>query len=62
MKCPICHKETTWKDNPFRPFCSERCKMLDLGNWAGGDYRIKGQEPETDQMSDKGPVEEEPEE
>ena len=59
MKCPICHKETNWKDNPFRPFCSERCKMLDLGNWAGGDYRIKGQETETDQRLDKGSEEEE---
>jgi uncharacterized protein len=40
MKCPICHKETSWKDNPDRPFCSERCKLIDLGKWAGGDYRL----------------------
>lgn len=40
MKCPICDKPTTWKDNPYRPFCSERCKIIDLGNWASEDYRI----------------------
>lgn len=40
--CPICKKETSWKDNPFRPFCSERCRMIDLGKWASEDYRIAG--------------------
>ena len=40
MKCPICEKPTTWKDNVFRPFCSERCKIIDLGSWASEDYRI----------------------
>jgi endogenous inhibitor of DNA gyrase (YacG/DUF329 family) len=38
--CPICKKETSWQDNPFRPFCSERCRMMDLGKWASEDYRI----------------------
>ncbi len=28
--------------NRFRPFCSERCQMLDLGKWAGEDYRVAG--------------------
>jgi endogenous inhibitor of DNA gyrase (YacG/DUF329 family) len=45
MKCPICHQETTWQDNPNRPFCSERCKLLDLGQWAEGGYRINGDPP-----------------
>ncbi len=40
VKCPICEKPTAWKDNPYRPFCSERCKIIDLGNWASEDYRI----------------------
>ncbi len=44
MKCPTCKKETAAKDNPFRPFCSERCKMIDLGRWAAGDYRVPTQE------------------
>jgi endogenous inhibitor of DNA gyrase (YacG/DUF329 family) len=30
----------------FRPFCSERCKLVDLGNWLGERYRIPGQTPE----------------
>jgi endogenous inhibitor of DNA gyrase (YacG/DUF329 family) len=41
--CPICKKETAWKDNPFRPFCSERCRIADLGKWASDEYRIAGE-------------------
>lgn len=40
MRCPICKKETRCEGNPYRPFCSERCKLLDLGNWLEGRYRI----------------------
>ncbi|HXJ93340.1 MAG TPA: DNA gyrase inhibitor YacG [Terriglobia bacterium] len=40
MRCPTCKGETTFKSNPFRPFCSERCKMIDLDNWLSGRYRI----------------------
>jgi len=40
IKCPFCKKETSWHNNPFRPFCSERCKLTDLGEWALGKYRI----------------------
>jgi len=39
MKCPICHKEVKREDHEF-PFCSERCRILDLGNWASGKYVI----------------------
>ncbi len=39
MKCPICKKEVQLTD-PFAPFCSERCKLIDLGNWASGEYVI----------------------
>ena len=42
MTCPICHKSTTWEGNPWRPFCSERCQVTDLGSWAAEDYRIAG--------------------
>lgn len=34
---------TAWEDNPWRPFCSERCKMLDLSAWASERYRIAGE-------------------
>ncbi|MCS6897493.1 MAG: DNA gyrase inhibitor YacG [Nitrospira sp.] len=40
MFCPLCQKPTTWTNNPWRPFCSERCQMTDLGNWAAEQYRI----------------------
>lgn len=39
--CPICRNATTWEENPWRPFCSERCKLIDLGAWASGSYRIE---------------------
>ena len=39
-KCPLCRRETTWEDNPWRPFCSERCQMIDLGRWAAEEYRM----------------------
>jgi len=42
-RCPICRKEAPWDDNPFRPFCSERCRLIDLGKWASEDYRIAGE-------------------
>jgi endogenous inhibitor of DNA gyrase (YacG/DUF329 family) len=38
--CPECGKEVEYEGNSFRPFCSERCKILDLGKWASGDFRI----------------------
>jgi endogenous inhibitor of DNA gyrase (YacG/DUF329 family) len=41
MKCPICKKEVKLGD-PEMPFCSERCRLIDLGNWASGKYVIPG--------------------
>ncbi len=40
--CPICKKETSWQDNPHRPFCSERCRTRDLGHWASEKYGVPG--------------------
>jgi uncharacterized protein len=42
VKCPTCRKETPWENNPHRPFCSERCQLIDLGAWAEERYRIPG--------------------
>ena len=39
LHCPICKKPVTAADGDF-PFCGERCRILDLGKWASGDYRI----------------------
>ncbi len=51
IKCPNCQKVTAWEGNPFRPFCSERCKMIDLGAWAGEEYRIAGDRREEEKDS-----------
>jgi endogenous inhibitor of DNA gyrase (YacG/DUF329 family) len=42
VRCPTCRQLTAWEGNPSRPFCSERCKLRDLGNWASEGYRIPG--------------------
>ena len=44
VKCPTCRKEAEWKNNPRRPFCSERCQLIDLGAWVEERYRIAGEE------------------
>ena len=40
VKCPHCGKETEYSGNEFRPFCSERCKLLDFGAWADEEFAI----------------------
>ncbi|HJU53516.1 MAG TPA: DNA gyrase inhibitor YacG [Pyrinomonadaceae bacterium] len=40
MICPTCGKTAEWQDNPHRPFCSERCKLIDFGRWANEEYRV----------------------
>ncbi|MCK9419552.1 MAG: DNA gyrase inhibitor YacG [Nitrospirae bacterium] len=42
ITCPICKKEAPWNGNGSRPFCSERCRLIDLGKWASDEYRIAG--------------------
>lgn len=42
--CPICAKKNTWRsDNESRPFCSARCKLIDLGEWADESRRLPGE-------------------
>jgi endogenous inhibitor of DNA gyrase (YacG/DUF329 family) len=41
--CPICKKTIALDDNLFRPFCSARCRSIDLGKWVSEDYRIPGE-------------------
>lgn len=43
VNCPHCGTPVAWSDkNPHRPFCSERCKQIDLGAWASDQYRVAG--------------------
>lgn len=53
--CPHCNKKGTWKqDNPFRPFCCERCKIIDLGAWADQRYSIPSEDsPSSEDQSDQ---------
>ncbi|HEV8261731.1 MAG TPA: DNA gyrase inhibitor YacG [Burkholderiales bacterium] len=45
VNCPRCGTATPWSGaNVYRPFCSERCKLIDLGQWATGGYRIPQEE------------------
>ena len=40
VKCPICGCETDFFAEPMGPFCSKRCKLIDLGKWLSEDYKI----------------------
>ncbi len=43
LQCPTCKKTVLWNDTfPFRPFCSDRCRLIDLGEWASENHRIAG--------------------
>ena len=42
-QCPHCTRQVTWPETPTYPFCSERCRLIDLGLWASGEYRIPGE-------------------
>ena len=49
VACPTCGKPAPWTpENRFRPFCSERCKQIDLGAWANEEYRVPGALPLAD--------------
>jgi endogenous inhibitor of DNA gyrase (YacG/DUF329 family) len=51
-KCPTCAKQIEWQDNPWRPFCSERCKLIDFSRWANEEYRVPGKEINPDEIVD----------
>ncbi|MCX8087236.1 MAG: DNA gyrase inhibitor YacG [Rhodocyclaceae bacterium] len=49
VACPTCGAEVVWgPQSPYRPFCSERCKQIDLGAWASETYRIPAEAPPDD--------------
>jgi endogenous inhibitor of DNA gyrase (YacG/DUF329 family) len=58
VNCPRCGIAVAWHpDNPFRPFCSERCKTVDLGAWATERYRVAAVENGQDADDDGEPRE-----
>lgn len=53
LNCPHCKKSVFWDDeHAFKPFCSERCKLIDLGAWADEQYAIPAQTPLDDLLDD----------
>ena len=59
--CPTCGKSVEWGSDTsaWRPFCSERCKLIDLGAWAAERYRVPVVE-DKDQIEDAAPGEPQP--
>jgi uncharacterized protein len=61
LRCPICKKKVVFGDSNM-PFCSDRCRAIDLGNWATGKYAIPAEELPEEQNKgdelepDEGPV------
>ena len=43
MRCPTCKQPVPAERREFRPFCSERCKLVDLGRWLDGSYAVPGE-------------------
>ena len=57
VNCPTCDNKVAWnEENTFRPFCSERCKLIDLGDWAEENHKIsqpmQSAEPMSEEMID----------
>ncbi|ATE58566.1 DNA gyrase inhibitor YacG [Thauera sinica] len=58
VRCPTCGKDVEWKpENRFRPFCSERCKQIDLGAWASEAYRVPSAPPDAELPDAPAPAE-----
>jgi endogenous inhibitor of DNA gyrase (YacG/DUF329 family) len=55
VPCPICGKPAEWRqENKYRPFCSEHCKLIDLGEWAAENYRLPAQDNDRMDPSQEG--------
>jgi endogenous inhibitor of DNA gyrase (YacG/DUF329 family) len=55
--CPTCNKPVEWSAaSKWRPFCSERCRLIDLGAWMSGQRSIPGDDAAADDSSGQGPV------
>ena len=54
ITCPTCGKLIEWPDKTqFRPLCSERCRLIDLGAWFSGEYAIPDESGDGDEKSEK---------
>jgi len=51
VKCPTCSRPILWNaDFPQRPFCSDRCRLIDLGAWLNGEHAIAGEPVDESQL------------
>lgn len=56
VNCPQCEKKFRYYASDFRPFCSERCKMIDLGHWFDESYKVpvkNGHDLQEDELDEK---------
>jgi len=52
VQCPTCQQDVVWQaESEYRPFCSKRCQLIDLGEWASESNRI-GQAPQVSEISE----------
>jgi endogenous inhibitor of DNA gyrase (YacG/DUF329 family) len=58
-KCSTCGKPVEWRDNPWRPFCSERCQLIDFGRWTDEDYRVPGRQINPSEIPTQSQINEE---
>ena len=50
VRCPTCSTDVVWgPESPYRPFCSDRCRLIDLGAWVSDKYRVEGETPLDDE-------------
>jgi uncharacterized protein len=57
VDCPTCGRKTEFTvSNRWRPFCSERCKLIDLGDWATEKYSIPAQDQDPDDLAEPPPA------
>lgn len=64
LNCPTCKAKVLWNDDfPQRPFCSKRCQLIDLGEWAKESHKIAGSSVYEDMLSGElelGPLDDGP--
>ncbi len=52
VRCPRCGERVSWEGNPHRPFCSEKCRLIDLGRWAEEEYRVPAEDAPSEEQYD----------
>jgi uncharacterized protein len=58
MRCPVCKREFDLESSPAVPFCSERCRTIDLGRWLGETYHLPViPDPDADEVPEEPPAE-----